>query len=113
MNDKYLNLENDWLMMEKVTKMFQAKTKLLEAILTSGEDQLIDAYATFEEGDFTLDEFITKLISICRGEAFKEVIFKYMLSVIAVNEEQSRVAGGNGTFTYLDILNVVSKLSPT
>ena len=83
--------EEDLLMSEKMSAMYKAKSNMIESILYSQDDILVSAYIDYKDGDLTLDEFIVQLVKQCDGEMFKNTIFTYMLSIIAVNEEKSRV----------------------
>ena len=81
--------EEDLLMSEKMSAMYKAKSNMIESILYSQDDILVSAYVDYKDGDLTLDEFIVQLVKQCNGEMFKNTIFTYMLSIIAVNEEKS------------------------
>ena len=84
-------LENELLRTEKMSKMYEAKSKLIKAIYDSDDYKLVKLYCSYNREELTLDEFLDKITEHCKGETFKGLVFKYMLSIISVNEEKSRV----------------------
>ena len=89
--EHYIILENELLKTEKMSEMYGAKSKLINAIIESHDDKLIKSYCSYENNELTLDEFLKQITKHCKGEQFKDLVFKYILSIIAVNEEKSRV----------------------
>ena len=74
-----------------MSEMYGAKSRLVSAIIESHDDKLIKLYCSYNKDELTLDEFLSKITEHCKGESFKELVFRYILSIIAVNEEKSRV----------------------
>ena len=89
--EHYIILENELFKTEKMSEMYGAKSRLVSAIIESHDDKLIKLYCSYNKDKLTLDEFLSKITEHCKGEEFKSLVFKYMLSIIAVNEEKSRV----------------------
>ena len=89
--EHYIILENELFKTEKMSEMYRTKSKLISSIIESHDDKLIKLYCSYHKEELTLDEFLNKITEHCKGESFKELVFRYTLSIIAVNEEKSRV----------------------
>ena len=89
--EHFIILENELLRTEKMSAMYAAKSNLVKAIFDSHDDKLIKTYCYYNKDELTLDEFLTEITDHYRGDDIASLVFKYMLSIIAVNEENSRV----------------------